>query len=485
MSLIDIIVFSLVLAAFSRKIANATQNRINFSKCDVGGFTCSTNILNNTTTLLLSFSCPAKDVTIYVNQFKSPYNMESLEIEDCENVTVSLKSADRRYYFEKLTVKNVGVLTVLAHRLWQTNAPKLVRMENVGYIRTIPSFAFGQSATDDGTATGTTAAAIAGSTSGLRRVFLRNVTVDTVESNAFRLHDACANFTVQNSRINRIQTSGIDVVLDKGGEFLVENTRIDVFEHLALRITGANAEFRNNKLGEMWSSAVNGTIENFKFSHNAVATLEAGAVAILCTRARLSHNRFEYVRSGGFGKISPGLLVESNRNFGQLRFVYEFRGNAIAAMDAGGLNPDFEAYGNVATDVLVKKNALLCSCFNIGWMFAETGHGFDSQRLRPFYDLLTDAGNENVCLSACNFPLSKAAEIFKAGNCPASDAPDAICSKTTNPIPIATTPKTIYMSNFSHKTRKNAAIERHPPTSIPLLLPFIISLTAYYNVHRV
>ncbi|KAF7264029.1 hypothetical protein GWI33_000746 [Rhynchophorus ferrugineus] len=69
-------------------------------------------------------------------------------------------------------------------------------------------------------------------------------------------------------------------------------------------------------------------------------------------------NTFTYMKSGALEKISPGLIQDSGRNFGKLKFFYDFSKNVIKYVDSGGLHPDYPSYVNVQTEMMFKNNEL-------------------------------------------------------------------------------------------------------------------------------
>lgn len=195
---------------------------------------------------------------------------------------------------------------------------------------------------------------------------MQNVNIDTVESDAFFIPSGFGLFEMSNVQIKRLQSSAVKIRYFKDGVFSIQNSSINVIEHLAVQLSVKNLTITNNKFVEIGPGGVNGTIENFSFNDNYVNTLQPQAFSILSKNVSIQNNRFEYLKSGSLEKISPGLLEDSGRNFGSLKFNYLFKENYVNYVDAGALHPDVDAYNNVASDLEIIWNQFTCNCANLG-----------------------------------------------------------------------------------------------------------------------
>ncbi|XP_072383990.1 uncharacterized protein [Diabrotica undecimpunctata] len=416
--------------------------RINFGRCGAGGFTCST--YPKTNTLAVYYNCVGDDVTLYINQFSSPANIETLLIQNCVNLTISFRCSGENKNIQVLTVRNVKRLKIEPQQ-YTSHVPTSVIFENIAYIEEIPKDTFAQIQRT------THSYGCINPRKDFYALSFKNVTIDTVGSRAFYMPQNFGNFTFTDVKINRLQTSALLAKLEKLSQFIIEDSKIDVVEHLAFQVTSKNVEIKNNKFVDIAGSAFNGTAEKFTFYNNYVNTFHPYAISILVTNVYIWKNTFEYLKSGALQKISPGLLEDSGRNFGSLRFIYQFKNNTIHSMDAGSLNPDVEAYKNVATKMMLEGNIIKCECINIGWIFSGSGHGSNTPMLENFYLTLLDPNSDNKCSASCNLPLSASSEMISNGKCSEDITVSLLCGSkdklqiTNNP----TTTTTIVQSGTS------------------------------------
>lgn len=253
---------------------------------------------------------------------------------------------------------------VLERTNFVSQVPPTFILENINYIETIPSFTFSQYMKP------LNSDRCVAPTADFGNFSMTNVRIDTVESNAFYIPHGFGHFHISNVTINRLQGSAMFVKLFNNGSFTLNNSTINVLEHLAIQVIGRNFTVNKNRFVDISSSGINGTIENFVFEDNYVNTLQPQAFSILSKNVLIQSNRFEYLKSGALEKISPGLLEDSRQNFGSLRFNYLFKENYVNSVDAGSLHPDTEAYNNVASEIEVILNQFNCRCENIGKCFS-------------------------------------------------------------------------------------------------------------------
>ncbi|CAH1170226.1 unnamed protein product [Phaedon cochleariae] len=402
--------------------------RVYFSKCAVGGFTCTVRpVSRNISFLNLTYQCPSgvDDVLIMINQFSSPTNAESLLIQNCRRLTISVRCSSERKLIRSVHIRNIGTLSI--QRLpFHSHLPQEVALENIGYIEDIPSFTFSQI----DKSVYTTGCVLP--RDDFRTISLKNLKIDTVQSNGFYVPNGFGNITFTNVTINRLQSSAVVAKIKKSGEFLMEKSTVEVAEHLALRLFTEKATFKQSSFVEISSGGINGTIESLYFMNNSVNALQPHAFSIFSGKVQISHNRFEYLKSGSLEKISPGMMETSNLNFGKLKFDYEFTGNAINFMDAGCLHPDTEAYENVASDIVFQENVVLCSCDNSAWIFSQIGHGYNTALLRSFYESILDPASKNTCSSYCELPISFSRNMIEDGNCFENVTTEKLCEMNDN-----------------------------------------------------
>lgn len=297
---------------------------------------------------------------MYIHSFNPPTNIESLTIQNCTKVNLFVRCTGEKRNIQVVRIRNVEELMFERTNYVSTITPNFI-MENIGYIETIPSFTFSQYIKPIHTA------GCIVPTTDFGNFSMTNVTIDTVESNAFYMPSGFSLFEMINVRINRLQNSAIFIRYEnKNGRFVIENSTMGVLDHLAIQLSVVNVTISDSKFIEIAAGGINGTIENFAFSGNTINTLQPHAFSMLVKNVAILSNRIEYLKSGALEKISPGLLEDSGRNFGRLRFNYLFKENYVNYLDAGSLQPDLDSYNNVASDVIVVRNQFSCNCENVG-----------------------------------------------------------------------------------------------------------------------
>lgn len=245
-----------------------------------------------------------QDVAIYINQFNSPTNMENLIIKNCRKLTVSMRCTGERKNIQLLKIMNIENLSF--QRLqYQSHLPSRVYLENISYISTVPSYTFSQI----DKSIHTIGCIIP--TIDFKYLYLKNVSIDTIQSHAFNMFSDAAEVIISNLNVNRLQNSALKVNLQKSGKFSMERSSAGVIEHLAFQITGKNVSFVGNEFVELSSGGINGTMENFRFTNNSVNTLNPHAFALLATNVFILNNRIQYLKSSALEKVSPGLREDS------------------------------------------------------------------------------------------------------------------------------------------------------------------------------
>lgn len=303
-----------------------------------------------------------QDIILYINSFNSPSNIASLVIQNCTKVNLLVRCTGEKRNLHTITVMNIKHLVLERTNYVSTVSPNFV-LKNIEYIETIPSFTFSQYVKV------ILSPGCLVPTRDFGNFTMINVNIGTVESNAFYMPNGFGHFRMSNVSINRLQNSAIQMKLEKNGDFLLENSKVDVIEHLGIQVIGRNVTITNNTFNEISAGGFNGTIETFSFNDNIVNTLQSHGISILSKTVLIQRNKIEYLKSAALEKISPGLLEDSGRNFGTLRFNYLFEENYVINFDAGSLQPDVDAYNNVASDVEVVRNRFTCNCDNIGKKF--------------------------------------------------------------------------------------------------------------------
>lgn len=255
------------------------------------------------------------------------------------------------------------------------------------------------------------------------------VNIGTVAPRAFNELKDLHNFSWNAVKVDRLQHLAVQLEFNNAGNFSIRKSNLEVCEHLAFKIVGKYGEFVKNSFVDLFPSSINGTVDTFLFELNTVNNLQSYGISILAQNVKMIDNRFEYLRAGAFERISPGLLQDSQRNFGTLKFSYEFSHNYLNFMDAGSINPDMISYNNVAADIKWTRNSLFCSCENLGWLLSGIGHGYGSKLLQDFYQTVMDDGYKNMCsYTSCDLSLKEAGRLLVEGSCLQNITAENLCT---------------------------------------------------------
>lgn len=349
-----------------------------------------------------------QDVALFINQFQAPSNIENLKIQNCDFLTLSTRCSSEVRPVQKLEVVNIGVLTF--QRLGFTSMlPPTVIMENVSHVDFIPTGTFNQMEKPY-QSSGCYAAFL-----DFQNLYLKNVTIDLVQSNAFVGMKQFNNFSWVNVQVNRLQTSAIRLNLGLNGGFEMRNCTVKMVEPLGVQVFGRSGVFAGTHFQEIASSGINGTLEEFYFVNNYVELMEPQGLALLAMNTLIVDNHFEHMKSGALEKLSPGLIQGLGTNFGKLKFIYDFSNNVVSRMDFGSLHPDYISYENVPTQMMFSRNHIACDCDNVKWLFS-----FTNNFLETFYEMVLDEEYANVCLGydrECQVSLMQVKGIVDCSQC--------------------------------------------------------------------
>lgn len=325
---------------------------------------------------------------------------DNLTIQNCHTLRLSFLCHSANFPLQSLTVANVKNLIIIPGNV--IHNPPRIHFQNVYNTEFLPRQTFYQ------IRRATYRQNCILPTRDLEEITFENVHFGTIETEAFTNLTNIKTFKWQNVTANHIQTSAIQIHMSQESTIEMIKNKFDIMEHLAFRLTTTTATFANNTFGYLHGSSINGTISYFNFVNNNVATIDSNGIQLLAYQVIISNNYFNYLYSNALLKISPGLLFDSRRNFATIMFVYEFSNNKIKYSDVGGINPDFDAYKNVASNITIKNNLLHCSCQKLGWMSnnMEYQHGF--QHIHKFYHYyFLNATNQNYCyFDKCNLQLN-------------------------------------------------------------------------------
>ncbi|ENN75150.1 hypothetical protein YQE_08263, partial [Dendroctonus ponderosae] len=364
------------------------------------------------------------DVSIYINDFASPINTESLKIENCNILTISTSCTAARKSMHTLHIVNIKKL-IFVKVTQDPMLPATVLVENVSYIDSIPEKTFQQ------INKATYPRGCFQQTNDFQNISFKNVTINTVEPSAFIATNNFKNFSFSNVKINHIRADAIKLKLDLSGTCEVRNSTIKLMEYLAMVTTAKTIIFTGNYFAEILPNGIGGTFENFYFIKNVVETLQAHALSLLGTNIFILDNKFSHLRGNALEKLSPGLLQYSGHSFGKLKFIYDFSKNELNFVDAAALHPDYVSYENVQTDMMFSRNKFLCTCENLAWMFSPLSHGPDGVQLEDFYKMILDESYANTCSTpagkSCKVPLKSVTHLIKCGKCLKNVTLESIC----------------------------------------------------------
>ncbi|KAB0796195.1 hypothetical protein PPYR_10256 [Photinus pyralis] len=376
---------------FFVQLCSPAQVRITFEKCDLKGFTCvaSPEVSGRHDITFQCTNVTGQDIQFYLWAFSAPGTIQSLTLHNCEKVQLSLTCSGDNRPIQWVKFKNIGSLEWLPPNV-PHNPPKMI-FENISRIEILPRQTFAQ----------------------IKKIFykpgcylpafdlnaleFRNVNFGTIESGAFDNLSDMTNFEWTNVTVSRIAYAAMKMQFVQGGKGSISNSNLGVLEPMALQFVGDGLSIKNNKIEDLSPSSINGTVYDFEFVNNTVDNLQSSAIAVLSQNTYINNNHFRNVESGAFKKVSPGLLHDSQRNFGTLYFVYDFNNNLFEHVEDKGIRPDIEAYKNVASLVNFTENTLQCSCETISWLGAEVDLGFNYTVLKDFNTMILDPKNKNNC----------------------------------------------------------------------------------------
>ncbi|KAF5294956.1 hypothetical protein FQA39_LY13319 [Lamprigera yunnana] len=364
---------------------------VRFERCDLKGFTCKPSLEvsgRHDITYKCENTTVGQDIQLYLWAHNSVASITSLTIQDCKRLELSFTCSGENKPILWLKLKNITTVEILQANVVH-NPPKII-FEDIGNI-TLRREMFTQ-IRKTLYKPGCFIPSI-----DLHSITFKNVTIDTIESEAFRNLTDVKEFYMENVRVNKIHFGAVQVQFVPGAAGYLNKSHIGVMEPLAVQVNGDGLSILNSHIEDMWGSSINGTMYDFEFINNTVNLLRSGAISILAKSVYINNNLFRNVESGCLKKITPGLLHDSTRNFGTLYFGYDFNQNVIEHVQDGGVRPDIEAYKNVATHINYTSNTLLCSCEATSWLGAEVDLGFGYTVLKDFNTMILDPKNRNVC----------------------------------------------------------------------------------------
>ncbi|KAB0796307.1 hypothetical protein PPYR_10368 [Photinus pyralis] len=384
--------FKVILLLYHLLQFSASGNvRVTFEKCEWKGFTCKSSI-ELPERIDVTFQCNStvtgQDIEIYIWSFNAPNTIASLTIQDCEKVHLHFACGDNKA-IQWLKVRNVETLEIMQPTVTQN--PRKVYFENITSIATLPADSFSQMKNlryrpSCGFATNE-----------LEGIYFKNVFIGNIETAAFRNLSDIREFEWINVAVDKISYAALNIRFADDGVGSITNCSFGILEPLAFQVTADQFSVRGTTIKDLWPSGLNGTSGNFVFTNNTVNNMQSGSIAMLCQTVLIKFNYFKNVESGAFGKISPGLLHDSQTHFGKLQFVYDFKSNTIAHVEDKGIRPDIETYRNVASYLNYTENFLQCSCESLSWYGADINLGFGYSVLKDFNMMILNPQNKNNC----------------------------------------------------------------------------------------
>lgn len=358
--------------------------------------------------------------------------------------------------------------------------PPQVIFENISLIDVIPTKTFGQINKAYHTV-GCYAQPV-----DFQSVYFRNVTINTIQSNAFVGLNHFKNFTFYNVNIKRIETAGVQLKHDSSSGFEMKNCVVEAVEYSGIQIYGKLAIFADNHFTDIWSNGINGTFGDFYFTKNVVETLQPHAFSVLATNIFILDNDFLHLKSAALEKLSPGLLQDSGMNFGKLKFMYDFSKNSLNFLDAGSIHPDYVSYENVQTEMMFSRNKFLCSCENLGWLVSSLGHGPNTALLEPFYEMVMDDSYGNVCDKSygkpCDVPITMVRQMVGNGKCLANVTLDVLCDRlhpvetTTSKLNVSLEQSVLELLNYTMIDSGSGVLSGCSPFYIACVMLLLIIL---------
>lgn len=325
----------------------------------------------------------------YLWQFNSPGTITSLTISNCQKLQISFTCINENKPIQWLKIKDVQHLEIIRPTITH-NPPKMI-FENIKRLDVLPRETFVQikkTVYKPGCFI---------PVSDLNSIIFKNVNIGTIETEAFKYLSDMENFIWENVSVDKVSFGAVKLEFKEKSKALLKGCDLEVVEPMGFQISGPALSMVQSRYGNLWGSSVNGTIYDFEFNNNTVRNIQAGAISVLAQNVYMVDNHFESIESGAFKKIGPGLLHDSQTNFGRLKFIYHFSNNLIEHVQDGGIRPDIEAYDNVSADIVYKYNTLQCSCESLSWMGADVDLGKGFSVLKDFNAMVLDPLNSNKC----------------------------------------------------------------------------------------
>lgn len=383
---------------------------------------------------------------------------------------------------ESVHISNVTNLTIvpLVHGL-QQSAPEMI-FENIQNMESILSRTFLQIKRYPFSKFG-----CATPVKDLESIVFRNVHIDSIEREAFHNLTNMKNFTMENVTVNKMHAAAIQVFMMKNSEMRIIRNNFGVMEYLSIFVRGDKLFFAHNSVTEMYSNALNATVYDFSFVNNSVGWMHCAALAVLAQNVKILDSSYNYLASGSFQAVGPGLPENSLRGFGRLKFTYEFNNNLIESLEVGSLHPDWQAYKNVGSVIKVTYNAIKCTCAELAWLGSKEGFGRDFSLLERFHETVLKVENNNICSDApCILPIEAVRlMVVRNGRCLHNITQEYMCKQyyTTSPMPEPPVTKrsTFRFNNTSIPVLRYQKLTIHKSNASHLeseikLLAFIISM---------
>lgn len=292
---------------------------------------------------------------IYINEFTAPNTLETLIIRNCKVLKILPRCS--KFPWEKknmklLHISNIENLKIENIRGYQSLFPPRVIFENIGNIENIPENTFTQINKVFNQARCVLPNNVFNS------LYFRNVSINTVQGQAFHMPNNFGNASFVNVRIKTLGPSSFIINHESKGEFIFENSAVDLVKPSAIHITGQKIVLSKNKFGEISSGGFKINTKTFDFINNSVHKfLHSQAFTIVSQRALVSSNHFKYLKTKAFSAMSASAGRFS---------TYEFSGNNIDYLEDDSLLPSMNSYKNLLTQVTFKKNKFSCECSQSG-----------------------------------------------------------------------------------------------------------------------
>lgn len=348
-------------------------------------------------------------------------------------------------FIQFLHVRNVTTLVIppLLHGLMHT--PPEVIFEDIGEIETIHPKTFIQLKKFQFSRFG-----CYNPMKHLESVVFKNVKVGTISKDAFYNLTEFKNFTFENVTVlNKIEHTAVHLIMDKNIA-TVTHSKIGIMEFLSFNVRGDTFSFSSNTVDQIHTSAIKAAVYNFNFINNSISWIHFGGLSVLAKNVKISDSVFDYLSSGAFQTIGPGLPENALLGFGDLNFFYEFKNNLVESLEVASLHPDWKAYKKVGGILAISYNALKCTCIELAWLGSKEGFGKEFSALDEFHGKFLDKDNNNICIdSPCTLPVDAVRHmLIKDGRCLHNYSQEALCSLYF-PTTVRTT---TFRANVKHTT---------------------------------